>query len=678
MKKLTLKFILASILTTLLATSFAEAGLNDFLENKSLKGKLSKELANVDIRASTGLGNVDLIKGINIGLKERYEVEASYLDQYYVRVDKYDIKQDINVGDLIENMIDIPFSFSVNHTNSFQFVRQFKSKSEALKALPYNPKRLPITADRALKNMDIGDFVSIPANLNILVEARAKSATVAPIIISANAGTYVVLSGEFTIQIFKLDATHVRVKVLSNRSLASGANGGVGLSFDVFGFRILDRQLERLIDKDFVQLGYEGKLGEQFIVDYVFNLADAESKMAYNQIMNSTSKFKDGVITNQFKSSGNLKDKLISSYAKAEELFESDKAKAPQERRVSRIFKGFNKFKSEIKNLKLAFLVASFKKDNAYTENKITTIDKNENELAYFYPTNSRYLETRMGKFIFDLKDQNFQNNFGLIPNVKNEDATQKDPDYGLTFERRDKRFSPSEQRFVQRFLLGQIPGQFKDMINLGSWQENTVKMDSKISFQLILKSQGFALLRGYSEEILKERLLEYVTERKKLTALAKADTKLQKLKNFLHVNTVDKDRISELGSDLYRILKNDKKDSVVMIRELVKLTQDGLFDKIGVGFLISLLPQSRLADLVYIKLNVTAKDAEEVKYEFGRTNYPVLYKELDKVQTRISAQIYDLRLTDEDHAMENEEISVDKTRLDVLPEENISSNDLI
>jgi hypothetical protein len=678
MKKLTLHFILASILTTLLSTTSAHADLSSFLEKKNLKGKLSEELANVDVGASLSLGDIDLIKGINIGLKERYEVEASYLDQYYIRVDKYDLKQDIKVGDLVENFVDLPFTFSVNHQNSFQFVRQFKSKKEALKALPYSPKRLPITADRALKNMNIGDFVSMPATLSILTELRAKSATVAPVIISANAGVYMIVSGEFTVQIFKLDDTHVRVKILSNRNVSGGTNGGVGLSFDVFGFRVLDKQLERLVDRDFVQYGYEAKLGEQFIVDYVFDLNNSESKDAYNQILNSSVKFKDGVVANQLKKASTLKDKLISSFEKAETLFETDKNKAPKERRVSRIFKGFNKFKGDVKKLKLAFLVASFKKDNAYTENNVTMTDKNENELEYFYPTNSRYLETRMGKFIFDLKDQNFQNNFGLIPRIKNEDAKNKDPDYGLSYERRDKRFSPAEQRFVQRFLLGQMPEQFKDQIKLGTWEENVMKQDSKITFQLILKSQGFNVLREYSREDLKIRLLAYVTERKKLTAIAKADTKLQKLKNFLHINITDTKRINELGDDLYTILKNEEKDSIGMLRKMVKLTQDGLFDKIGVGFLISLLPEESLKNLIYIKLNVTAKDSEEVNYEFGRPNYAVLYKELEKVQTRISAQTYDLRLSDEDHQMENEEISNDKTRLEVLTEDSMALNEAI
>ena len=221
--------IFTSILTIHASSLFAQEDISELLEKKTFATKIRDEVAALDIKASIKLLDVDLADGINLSSKYKYEVETSYQDQFFTRIDKWDVNAGINVGDLINNFVELPFSFSVNRNTSFLFVRQFKSKKEAIKAIPYTPKRLPLNADLVLKNLDAGDFVSMPANLNIAVEARATSTMVAPVIISANAGAYYIVSGEFTIQVFRIDETRVRLKMISTRGSSAGVSAGVGM-----------------------------------------------------------------------------------------------------------------------------------------------------------------------------------------------------------------------------------------------------------------------------------------------------------------------------------------------------------------------------------------------------------------------------------------------------------------
>ncbi len=675
MKKLTIRFLLTSILTTMLVAN-AHAGLADFLELKDIPGKVKKEIANLDINASVDLGDLELVQGLNLASKYRYEVEASYQDQYYTRVDKWDVKANINVGDIVDNFVEMPFSFSVNRENSFFFVRQFKNKKEAIKALPYTPLKLPLSADLALKNLEAGDFVSMPANLNIAVQARASTAVVSPVILSANAGVYYVLSGEFIVQVFKIDETHVRLKMISKRGYDRGVNGGAGLSFQLFGIRILDKQIDRLFDRDLVQLGYVVNPGAQFIIDYIFDLKDQETKDAYNQILKTTLKFKDVVVINKLDDASELKDKLISSFEKAETIFEADKKKEPKDRRVSRIFKGFNDYQGNTKKVKFALLLTSYNKDNAYTENKVTFIDKNENNLEFFYPTYSRYIETKFGKWIFDLKDQSFQNNFGLIPRFNAEDTKSRNPDLGLTFERRDKLFSTIEQRLVQKFMIGQIPDELAKKIDFGQWKDNTDKTDNQIYFQLVVKAQGFPYLKEFSQEDLTKRLTKYIESKQKLNVLDSSDTSWQDLKDFLFINRfIKEERIKILAKELFNALKNEEGNSEIMLTKLVKLNNHGIFDKIGVGFLISLLPQEHLQKLIYMKVEMTGKKLRSISYEYGHLNYAPLYRQLSEVQSRISNRSYDLRVTDQDHQMENTDGEIKPDDAEAAVEEILGLN---
>lgn len=668
--------LFASILTATLSTHTASAGFSDFLDHKELPKKVREEIADLDISFSADLVDLDLANGVNLSTKYRYEVESSYMDQYYTRIDKWDLKAQVNVGDIVENFVDVPFSFTVDRKNSFFFVRQFKNKKEATKALPYTPKKLPLSGDLALKNLNVGDFVSLPATLNIAVSAGVSSTTTAPVVLNAGANVFWIISGEFTVQVFKIDETHVRLKLISRRGENRGTSVETGLSFKFFGVRVLDRQIDRLFDRDLAELGYSINPGSQFIVDYVFDLQDAAARDAYDQILKTTLKFKDVVAINKLDGAEGLKDKLISSYEKADKLFAEDKNLDLSERRVSRIFKGFNDYKADSKHLKMALLVTSFKKDNTYTENKVTYIDKNENNLEFLYPTYQKYMETKLGRWIFDLKDQSFQNNFALIPRLNLEDTKNKNPDFGVIFERKDKFFSGAEQKQVQKFMLGQIPPQIAEKLDIPEWKDGEKKTDSRIYFQLVLKAQGFDYLKAYSLKELKAHLLAYSVKKKKEHTFDSSNSSWSKLKDFLFINRfIKEERLENLAEDLYTILKNENNNTEIMTRKLVKLNEHGIFDKIGVGFLISLLPQEKLANLIYLKVEMTGQDLKAVNYEYGKLNYRALYNELAQAQSRIANRGYDLRLTNQDHEMENKDSSIEIRRHDTVLEDIFGLN---
>ena len=646
-------------MTSFHVTSAHATKLDDFLDRNAIQKKIRDTIADQDINFSADLGNIDLIKGVNLSNKYKYDVEASYISQYYTRIDKWDIKLAINVGDVLKDLIDVPFSFGVERENSFFFVRQFPTKKEAIKALPYAPNKLPLNAKMALK-LNNGDFVSMPANLNIASSLSATTATELPIVLSGEAKAFYIVSGEFTIQVFKLDNTHVRLKLITKRGMSTGASLSAGVSFKFFGISILDHQIDRILERDLVQLGASYDPSAQFIVDYIFDLTSPEAQESYNNVLSSTFKFKDIVVTDQMLSAQDLKDKVISSYEKADEIFEADKNLEPKLRRVQRIFKGFNNDKARASHLKLSLLLAKYAKERTFTESKVTFIDKNEKNLQFYYPTFSKYIETSLGKSIFELKDQNFQNNFGLIPKFDTENVDLKNPDIGLTFERKDRYFTAYEQKAVEKFMVGQIPTEMAKGIDLTQWRDGKRKQDSRIFFQLILKAQGVKYLRDIPAEDLKAKLLAYVEEKKKIHVVdtTQAEGEVEKLKDFLFINRyINKELLINLASSLSEILNNHEQTTEEMLKRLITLNELGVFDKIGVGFLISLLPQDQLKDLVYLKIEMVGKDLKPISTEFGTLNYRALYTELTQVQSRLSNRSYDLRLSDADRNMEDLDI---------------------
>lgn len=654
MKKI---FFLLGVLLSLQIKTLQAAKLEDFFDKKEIKKKAAEIIASQDINFGLDLAKLSPIDGLEFKSKYQYDVEASNVANMYTRIDKWDVNTGINIGEVLKDLVDIPFSFSIGRNSSFYFVRQFPKQWAALKAIPYTPQKLPLTANLALKNLNVGDFVSIPANLNVAVSAQASTSMVSPVVLSANASVFYVLSGEFIIQVYKLDETHVRLKLITKRGTSVGGSAGAGISFKVFGIKIIDSQIDHQFDRDLAQLGYSFNPGSQFILDYVFNLADPDARTAYNQIVSTTFKFKDFVVADMVNAK-DLRDRLISSYEKAEFLFEADKHLDVKARRVQRIFEGFNSYKGHTRHLKFALLVTSYKKDNTFTDAKITFVDKKENNLEFYYPTFTKYIKDSFGRWGLDIQEEISYNHFGLIPKFNLEDSTLRNPDLGVTFERKDDLFSTAEQQIVKRFMVNQIPAPLAKNIDFSEWSDGSKKRASRIFFQLVIKAQGFPYLRDIPEDVLEKKLLTYAKEKGNIF-YEDEDTDnslLDKFNNFFFFNKhLKKERLKLLASSLSKTLKIE--NSEVMLKKLVGLNEYGVFDKLGVGFLISLLPQDKIKDLAYLKLEMVAKGVKPINTEVGALNYRVLYNELTQIQSRLTNRGYDLSLSEEDRQMGDIEI---------------------
>ncbi|MGZ3809740.1 MAG: hypothetical protein ACXVCE_16780, partial [Bacteriovorax sp.] len=501
--------------------------------------------------------------------------------------------------------------------------------------------------------------VSMPANLSVAVGANVSTSALSPVVLTANTSAYFVLSGEYTVQVFKIDETHVRLKLITKKGQDAGATAGIGASFKIFGVKIIDNEIDDLFERDLAQYGLSYNPGSQFILDYVFDLKSPEAQKAYDQILSSTFKFKDLIVADMVNGK-ELKDKLISSYEKADALFLADQKLEPKDRRVQRIFKGFNNYRGHTRHLKFSFLVTHYIKDRTFTESKVTFIDKFENNLSFYYPTYSKYIEGTFGRFVSDLKDQSFLTNFGLIPQFNSEDSKTKNPDLGLTFERKDRDFTVFEQKLVEKFMSTQIPSVLAKDIDFSQWKDGTEKHNSRIYFQLILKSQGFEYLKNHSAEELRAKIVSFFEEKRKMhQAFESADNKgPNKLKDLLLFgHQIEKKMLLSFADSLADILKNENHNSEEMVKKLVALNEFGLFNKMGVGFLISLLPQDKLDDLVYLKLDMIGKNLSPISIEKGTLNYRALYKELNEAQSRLANRSYDLRLSDEDRNMSDLEI---------------------
>ncbi|WP_127714542.1 hypothetical protein [Halobacteriovorax sp. HLS] len=639
-----MKKVLASFLIFILSIS-AQAGFFDFLKPAEINERVREEIADLDIHFNVDLLDVDLFEGVGISSRYRYEVEPSYMANHFTRVDKWEIKADIRPGDIIKDAIDSPIYLNIDKNSSIYFVRQFESKKDAITAIPYSFNKLPINADRAIEKLQPGDFVSIPANMSVTVGASTGFLERVDGI-DAAARVYYVLNGKFLIHIFRMKDNKVRVKLIAQRS--NGLGGGVGLKGDVelFGVSILDDQIDKIFDMDAIDIDWSKGKGTQFLIDYVFDLNDSDAKEAYNQILSSTYKFKDLSIFQDFLSGRELEVRLLSSYELADQLADEDHLGV--DKRVRRVFKGTNDYEYDRNKIKLGLLLASYKRDISYTENLVSFEESDGRSKFFYYPIHMKQKRKKFGVWPFKYKEEVNYSFFGLVPVRERRDEGHEYSDYGFTYDVRDKEFFQTEQVKFKQKVRDNIPKELYDTIDWAEFNDTESHRSARGFFQIIFKASAFKSLSDITFEELNEKIQDYYRNRLLLQAGPVHGVWQRIWRTLTIVKITEKRQLKKIAKKLHFILTDKTITGKTKINELLDLREKLLFEKVGIGFLISLLDQDHLEDHLFITLNLHAKDTQEVVLKYGDQKFSKLYHELQYAHNAINNRSWDLRLSSE------------------------------
>jgi len=611
------------------------ADLKDHLEPANLSERIKEEIAGLEIGFSADLLELDALEGLGLGIQYKYKVQPSYMESYYSRVDRWVFNTDLRPGDFVKDL-DLPISLNFDTGAEILFVRQFPSQRDALKAAPYTPKRIPFRARWAKKNLVPGDFVSIPTHLNIVVRAGASHQEG---VLSAEASTHYLLSGQFMIHLFRLPEDRIRMKLIALRRRGPGAGANLKLDFEIFGIRIIDRQIRKLFELDLAGFDSSRESGDLFLLDYVLDLKDEEASKAYNQVMNSNLKFKDLAILNPFQSEKALESRLISDLTLIEELREQDLES--ENKRVERLFRGQNSYERQSRKTRIGLIVARFDRERVFSQNRIVHFNDNNEPKHFGFSTTSFY---RKRKLFWGLgrKSQVYSIS-SLIPT--NEEGQETGfSDLVISSDTREKTLYGFELREEKESMIRNFSPAIFNQIDFGDFSENKKSKNARVFSQIFFHQPAIDHFRTLSRDFLEQMLSTYIgqvplsmpsnqvdqgeTEREAFEDLyARSMRKM--------IDGIMKAISPEEGQDPYKHFKE----------QLFELRENRAWKKLGTGFLISLLPQESLSEYVYVNLRLDAKDKEGLRFHYGDHPKSELYKEIEFVQSVLNKRSFDLRL---------------------------------
>lgn len=425
----------------------------DFKETpySKIKGKIHEKILDLDVDFDLKLLDFNIARDISLGLGYRWGLEPSYEDGFFTRIDSYRLRSRIRIGDIIQSAVgsSLPVYMNLSGDRQIIFARQFKSQLKAATAAPYNPLRLPINSENAMK-MDVGDFVSIPASMNIVTGASASFGGG----ISGSARAYYLLSGDFRVNILKMDEQRVRVRLIGMRRSGTGAAASIDYGFNLFGIRFIDKQIGSFLDTNLFRIRRTDISGENFSVDYIFNLGNQDAADAYNKFLNANLKFRVMPELNPFEDSEDAAERFFNNLAAAENLHIQDRNMKFENRRVTRVFKASNFFDDTASNIKIGFNLIRFVRGRRWIENHLSVFDQYNVMSRYFVPASQAHRENR---FLFGLfRSRNTLNTYSLMDTDHDWNVTGVDT-FAYTRNAYDKKHYAYQYRKTRNSLFNSL-----------------------------------------------------------------------------------------------------------------------------------------------------------------------------------------------------------------------------
>jgi hypothetical protein len=627
-----------------LATSpHPRSSLLDSLTPSAVASSLRNRIASLDIRLGVDLLEGELLEGVNAAVRYRYQVEPSYKGDYHLRMDRWIMQADVNPGDLLGDYDLSPVGLNLQKGAEILFVRSFRKKSEAFKALPYTPAQIPFTANRIIDKLEVGDFVSMTSDLNLVVSA---STALTSINFPASAATHYLISGQFQIHVFKMADGKARLKLIALRKRGTGGRLSFGFApnLKVTGLRIVDRRLERILDfhSDAFQLSLSRGTSNLLMVDYVIDTRQAEVREAYDAILASVLKLKVLGITNPFQSDTQLSSQLISDVTPLENIYDMNRSRAPADRLVDRRFKGKNDVTDAAAHgFAFGLMLLRFENDAAFADNILTTVDDQDVAKNYRLHTFTR---REMSKFLFGYyKEEKMSRATLLMDADENRDVVSlKDLYFEMDF--RDKSHSRREFLSLRNKTQQLVPNSIFRKIDWRPWYPAQDRDNIRFLYRLMIHPDALQIVSGLDAGQLWTRLVRYLKSIPAPNAASTNPFQNAETQHSRHIEDRYKYDLEVITAKL-RLAFDPSRPAAERAHAFSDLRYTPLFIEIAPGFLTSLIPEADLNRWVYFSLSLTADKSKPIIFEYGQMPDRKLYEAATYIQNILNSRDVDLAL---------------------------------
>ncbi len=631
---------------------------------------ITEALDGLSLDVTLPLLDVSLLEGLTVGATYRYQVEPSYRDRFFARVDRYKIESQIRPGDWID---DLPVLFDVASGAEIVFVQQFASGAEARSPLnTYLPNRLPLTATNALR-LKPGDYVRFEADLNLAAKLGQLFA-LPQRLLASKVSLSAIASGRFEVHVFRLDQNRVRLKLVGERSRSGGAAASVSpdVPLALFG---LNEQTQAVVEyarfDRSVRAAIEKANKDVFVVDYTLDLSHPGAVAAYDSVFSKPKLLNAASLAGFAQSYAQVRDRMVGSVADLDALLHGtgDTEAGP----VMRNFKGASSAKQRSIDFGVALRSYDVQRERIYRETFLSRVtdDGEGGDVSNYYllPSWTRIRErSALLNRLFESSQQSAEAMFV----ADGEARPVRFNNIGFRFAYQDSLLRASEYTRLRKKIELLLPADgersLADVLRDTGWLQSDDHRNVSLTLNYFFLEPALAALvnQGYGEaDVLAEAIADFV-----LRAIGESEfpyfsgdladfrdrygesiapRRSERRNPEAHaariIQIIWGDEIRTMAKRMAAALDTDI-DNADRLDAFKALRFSSFYRAIGSAVWIDLvnLADIELVNAVYIELELAARDRESVRFTYGDDRDRSLYDAVRDVEAILNDRASDLR----------------------------------
>ncbi len=322
---------------------------------------------------------LDLLEGLTLGVRYLLQVQPSYRDQFFTRIDRYTLETDVRPGDSFPGL---PVALAIDSGTEILFAQQFVSGAEARNpGNTYLPHRLPLNSKKALA-LKPGDYVRFDAHMNLLARL-GQLFDIPQGFMNVGASISGVLSGNFQVHVFRLGQNEIRLKLIMERNRSGKVAAQVSPDLPL-GILAIDARAQRILELKKFDRSLSAALSRAnqsvFLIDYTLDLSNPDVRDAYDKVFGNGLAMGAAAVARVRSSHNDLRHELLGSVVELDSLqvtASGDDNYSP----VIRNFKGAASAYSQQLDFRVALRSYAVERRRIYREKLLSRVSVNDEGL---------------------------------------------------------------------------------------------------------------------------------------------------------------------------------------------------------------------------------------------------------------------------------------------------------
>jgi hypothetical protein len=574
---------------------------------------------------------IELFNGLEVGGKYKNDVKPSYNDGLYTRTDKYLLR--VGAGSLVPELregqdSDFIIGARLEDETEVIFNRQFKDRKMARCAKPYGTKNMPLNAAKTLANLQPGEYFSLRSKMAIIVSGTFLTGIGIESMGLSAAGKYSV-SGIFQTHVLRMPDGKVRLKLVGLKRNEKGIEVASEFLKDlkIIGVSLADKAITSYLDLNPLDYILRSGRNNALIVEYVIDLKDPAAAKAYDYVINKVTDIEDiKENSTAVKSLKKVKKNMILDVEAIDAIARADQGSATP--RVSRAFSATVDSKYTTSNLDLGIRLIHLNLDNSSTENRISSINSDEN-----YVVNSYTKKLESGA-LFSVRSTAKETKMDAVFSSDDKFQNLSAEDFVISVENREKTLSQNEFKRFKADVRRMLPPEISSKMDYSQWIQVKQKRKNGYSrIQIALHPEAISAIGPMNQRDLEKRLVQYVGKMigEGLASRSQAE----------HMWGDDIEHMARQVRAMLDPTKSDKK----RLGALMRLRSNSMFQKIGMRFILELLPENKREDLIKVQVKMDTTDGDRAFLNYGKVDPAAVFAWNRSTLALLGDEGIDLRL---------------------------------